>query len=119
MFEEAVDPERDEAPDYLTIIKHPMDLTTVEQKLGKNEYKNIHEWKEDVQLIFHNAVTYNGKASTIAEMASDLEHIFLDLTKTLFDDDSATWVSELTVLRKELCDHMNSGSRTCIGSFSD
>jgi hypothetical protein len=35
-FLEAVDPERDGVPDYLEIIKEPMDLTTVQVR-GHNE----------------------------------------------------------------------------------
>ena len=51
-FREKVDPERDGAPDYLEIVKNPMDLTTVRKKLVAGEYKSISEWSDDVNLIF-------------------------------------------------------------------
>ncbi|KAK4794716.1 hypothetical protein SAY86_012710 [Trapa natans] len=41
--------------DYFTIIKHPMDLGTVQARLNKNRCKSPREFSEDVRLTFCNA----------------------------------------------------------------
>ena len=75
-FREKVDPERDGAPDYLEIVKNPMDLTTVRKKLVAGEYKSISEWSDDVNLIFKNARLYNDEGSLIDLIAQEMEQWF-------------------------------------------
>lgn len=48
IFHEAVDPIKLNIPDYLDIIKNPMDLSTVKTKLGNNEYTKISDFLNDV-----------------------------------------------------------------------
>ncbi|KAI8536954.1 hypothetical protein RHMOL_Rhmol10G0297100 [Rhododendron molle] len=48
-----------EAPDYLKIIKHPMDLSTIKEKVRKLEYKSREEFRHDVWQITYNAHKYN------------------------------------------------------------
>ena len=76
LFRERVDPERDGAPDYYTIIKNPMDLSTIRKKLNSNEYKNIEQWISDVNLIWKNAKLYNTEGSIIHFIAQELEEWF-------------------------------------------
>ena len=45
--------------DYLTIIKKPMDLSTVRTNLDNNEYDYIEEVLNDLQLIWDNCKLYN------------------------------------------------------------
>lgn len=47
------------APDYLIIIKEPMDFTTIRGKIEQNEYQHIDEFHTDINLIGENAITYN------------------------------------------------------------
>ncbi|CAG8473193.1 6684_t:CDS:10 [Paraglomus occultum] len=49
----------EEAPDYFDIIKHPMDFGTMRQKIDGHIYNNMEEFKQDINLIFENAMTYN------------------------------------------------------------
>ncbi|WUR04672.1 transcriptional activator SPT7 [Vairimorpha necatrix] len=46
-----------EAPDYHLIIKEPMDLGTVQKKIGT--YKDYDEFKKDLDLIWSNCLRYN------------------------------------------------------------
>ncbi|KAK9150450.1 hypothetical protein Syun_008759 [Stephania yunnanensis] len=62
--------------DYFTIIKEPMDLGTVKQRLNKNWYKSPKEFAEDVRLTFRNAMTYNPKGQDVHFMAEQLLNIF-------------------------------------------
>lgn len=64
--------------DYYVIIKKPMDLGTVKNKLNKNGYKSPSEFAEDVKLTFGNAMTYNRKGQDVHIMAEELLKIFED-----------------------------------------
>ncbi|KAE9450286.1 hypothetical protein C3L33_17812, partial [Rhododendron williamsianum] len=62
-----------EAPDYLKIIKHPMDLSTIKEKVRKLEYKSREEFRHDVWQITYNAHKYNdGRNPGISPLADQL-----------------------------------------------
>ncbi|WFC96745.1 hypothetical protein MBRA1_003407 [Malassezia brasiliensis] len=63
-FLHPVDPVRDEAPDYFDVIKHPMDLNSVANKLQSGQYSDRFQFKEDIELIFRNARTYTPDPKT-------------------------------------------------------
>ena len=48
-------------PDYNDIIKVPMDLGTIRDKLKNQEYKYFVDWEKDMLLVFDNAIKYNLK----------------------------------------------------------
>ncbi|RLM56364.1 transcription initiation factor TFIID subunit 1-like [Panicum miliaceum] len=50
---------RKDAPDYLDIIRRPMDLGTIRDKVRKMEYRNRYEFRHDVAQIQLNAHIYN------------------------------------------------------------
>ncbi|KAL1916111.1 uncharacterized protein VTP21DRAFT_6115 [Calcarisporiella thermophila] len=75
-FLEPVDPVKLAIPDYPTIIKHPMDFSTLEKKLTGDQYADVSEVIEDFQLVFNNCYIYNGKHSVIGRMAQNLEEAF-------------------------------------------
>ncbi|KAE8216640.1 hypothetical protein CF327_g222 [Tilletia walkeri] len=58
LFLNPVDPVRDRAPNYFTIIKRPMDLSTMANKLDAGLYKDRFEFKADFELMISNALTY-------------------------------------------------------------
>ncbi|OHT04811.1 Bromodomain containing protein [Tritrichomonas foetus] len=51
----------DSTDDYFEIVKNPMDLSTIKSKLTKNEYSSLQKWENDMNLIFENAILYNGE----------------------------------------------------------
>ncbi|XP_059653268.1 transcription initiation factor TFIID subunit 1 [Cornus florida] len=62
-----------EAPDYLDIIKRPMDLSTIREKVRKMEYKSREEFRHDVWQITYNAHRYNdGRNPGIPPLADQL-----------------------------------------------
>lgn len=71
-----VDPVALKIPDYPTVVKNPMDLSTVERKLNNLEYDTVDDFVQDVNLIFANCYLYNGRESPIAIFASNLESAF-------------------------------------------
>ncbi|XP_075983560.1 bromodomain-containing protein 140 isoform X2 [Anticarsia gemmatalis] len=48
-------------PDYSTIVKHPMDLSTMDKKLDRGAYKTIDDVEADFKLMIDNCLTYNNK----------------------------------------------------------
>ncbi|PIK39842.1 putative ATPase family AAA domain-containing protein 2 [Apostichopus japonicus] len=56
-FAKAVDPE--EVPDYFAVIKNPMDLSTMMNKINMHEYTSAKDFLVDIDLITSNALEYN------------------------------------------------------------
>ena len=48
------------APGYYAKIENPMDLTTLENKLERGEYKDKISFEKELRLIFENAKEFNG-----------------------------------------------------------
>uniref|UniRef100_A0A915DMP2 Histone acetyltransferase n=1 Tax=Ditylenchus dipsaci TaxID=166011 RepID=A0A915DMP2_9BILA len=77
-FRIPVDPEALQVPDYFDIVKQPMDLGTISQKLSTGKYKNPWEFCDDVWLMFENAWLYNRKNSKVYKWCSQLSKIFIN-----------------------------------------
>ncbi|CDJ35893.1 bromodomain-containing protein, putative [Eimeria mitis] len=63
LFLEPVDTEQMECPTYYDVIKHPMDLRTMEAKLERDEYRSEEAFVADLLLIFRNCRTFNDEAT--------------------------------------------------------
>ncbi|XP_039138858.1 LOW QUALITY PROTEIN: transcription initiation factor TFIID subunit 1-like [Dioscorea cayenensis subsp. rotundata] len=62
-----------EAPDYFNIIKRPMDLSSIRDKVRNLEYKNREDFRHDVWQITYNAHRYNdGRNPSIPPLADQL-----------------------------------------------
>lgn len=84
VFNNPVDPEELGLPDYFQIIKHPMDLGTVQKRIENGLYHSVGEFSADVHLTFDNATTYNQEGSVVHNMARELKTKFLnDYSKLL------------------------------------
>lgn len=68
-FQYPVDTLYNMLPNYFDIIKHPMDLSTVEKKLKKRKYTSQLNFANDVRRTFSNAMTYNEEDSQVYEYA--------------------------------------------------
>lgn len=75
-FLEPVDPVRLNIPDYLKIIKAPMDLSTVKRNIECGSYENPMEYAKDVRLTFTNAMVYNKPDHLVHVWAKKLLEIF-------------------------------------------
>ncbi|KAL8674733.1 MAG: hypothetical protein Q9168_000891 [Polycauliona sp. 1 TL-2023] len=75
-FAAPVDPVALNIPDYHSIIKKPMDLRTVRERLENAQYENAKEFEQDVKLIFANCRKYNGPEHPIRATANEVEILF-------------------------------------------
>lgn len=64
-FRQPVDPQALGIPDYPTIVKKPMDLSTIKKKLDTEKYSDPWEYVDDVWMMFDNAWLYNRKTSRV------------------------------------------------------
>ena len=64
---------------YPEVIKTPMDLGTIYNKLFFNVYGDPEEFKCDMQLIFNNCILYNGEYSELGVLATNLNHEFFTM----------------------------------------
>ena len=71
-FRIPVDPIKQGIPNYPDIIKRPMDLSTVAKKLDAGQYPTVGDLRDDLDLIWDNAVTFNTEASLIGDQAVKL-----------------------------------------------
>uniref|UniRef100_A0AC35THP9 SNF2-family ATP dependent chromatin remodeling factor snf21 n=1 Tax=Rhabditophanes sp. KR3021 TaxID=114890 RepID=A0AC35THP9_9BILA len=66
-------PSRRELPHYYEMIEKPMDFNKIKKRIKDGKYLEIEDLKEDVQLIWENAMQYNMEGSEIYENASLLK----------------------------------------------
>ncbi|MBN3311075.1 TIF1A factor, partial [Amia calva] len=84
-FQEPVPPSI--VPDYYEIIKTPMDLSIVKDKLQARQgqcYSTPEEFVADVRLIFRNCAEFNETDSEVASAGKTLSSIFEEHLKTLY-----------------------------------
>lgn len=75
-FMEPVDPVALNIPTYHSIVKQPMDLGTMNDKLQRGEYETAKDFKSDFNLIVKNCVKFNGEDHAVTNAAKELEKIF-------------------------------------------
>ncbi|XP_059620153.1 serine/arginine repetitive matrix protein 2-like isoform X2 [Phlebotomus argentipes] len=81
--------EEDIAPRYYSIIRRPMDLLKMEEKLDNGEYATFTEFRNDFKLIVNNCRLYNGQNNEYTEMVNNLQEAFEKATKKYFEQNSS------------------------------
>ncbi|KAI8618332.1 hypothetical protein BC830DRAFT_1109358 [Chytriomyces sp. MP71] len=76
IFAEPVDPVKLNIPTYFSIIKHPMDLRTIQRKLESNLYRDHNEFRSDVELMLNNCFTFNVPGDWVYMQGKGLETVF-------------------------------------------
>ncbi|KAI4903257.1 hypothetical protein NFI96_024557 [Prochilodus magdalenae] len=86
-FRQPVDAVQLNLPDYYTIIKNPMDLSTIKKRLENNYYWKAMECIEDFNTMFTNCYVYNRPGDDIVLMAQVLEKLFLEKVADMPQDE--------------------------------
>jgi histone acetyltransferase len=69
-------------PDYLDVIKEPMDLSTIDKRIRQDHYKSKQMLYNDLMLVVNNCKLYNEETSLYVQCAVSLEKMLA----TLFPD---------------------------------
>ncbi len=84
-FTVPVDPVLHACPDYLQVIKRPMDLGTVSKKLDRSEYRTVESLHKDIMQIWRNAKMYNPVGHGVHSAAQGMEESASRLMKIEID----------------------------------
>lgn len=75
-FRVPVDPVALNIPQYFSIIKHPMDISTITQRLKGGQYASAEEFRNDFELMFSNCFKFNPAGNIVHEMGKDFQTEF-------------------------------------------
>ena len=87
--------------DYFDVIKRPMDLGTIKNKLEGGKYSASAEFADDMRLMFQNCLTYNPPEHDVVAMANKLRQVF----ENRFRDCPAEKTSEPSKPLEHSCPH--------------
>ncbi|KAK3699177.1 transcription initiation at TATA-containing promoter protein [Vermiconidia calcicola] len=71
-----VDPVALNIPHYRQVIKQPMDLSTMSQKLKNGQYGTASEFKKDFDLMVRNCLTFNPVGNAVRDLGIQLQREF-------------------------------------------
>ncbi|KAK8882503.1 Bromodomain containing protein 7 [Tritrichomonas musculus] len=66
----------DIAPGYFNVVKHPMDLSTIKAKIHDDEYQTLQQFRDDMNLMFTNCLTYNPNTTFVYQQGEALFQFF-------------------------------------------
>ncbi|KAK8254489.1 chromatin structure-remodeling complex protein-like protein rsc1 [Phyllosticta capitalensis] len=75
-----------QVPDYYEVIKEPMALSMIKQKIHNKEYKDFPEYVRDFTLITYNAQVYNRQDSQAYQDALVVKEFFENEVKRLVEE---------------------------------
>ncbi|KPI40859.1 Bromodomain-containing factor 1 [Cyphellophora attinorum] len=75
-FRQPVDHVALKIPNYPEVVKHPMDLSKIDQKLKADGYTKISDFVADFDLIVNNCVLFNGKDHVVTQSAFKMQSSF-------------------------------------------
>uniref|UniRef100_A0A8C6Q9H4 Protein polybromo-1 n=1 Tax=Nothobranchius furzeri TaxID=105023 RepID=A0A8C6Q9H4_NOTFU len=64
-------------PDYYAIIKEPIDLRSIAQRIQSGFYKTVTAMAKDIDLMTKNAKTYNEPGSQVFKDANSIKKVFI------------------------------------------
>ncbi|XP_054712195.1 LOW QUALITY PROTEIN: protein polybromo-1-like [Uloborus diversus] len=94
-------PSKTDYPDYFEVIKRPIDLDKIGNKLKTNQYETLEDMLSDFVLMFDNACKYNEPDSQIYKDALTLQRMTLQ-TKLELTEDANNGIPDVRALVQEL-----------------
>ncbi|XP_067123626.1 protein polybromo-1 isoform X3 [Centruroides vittatus] len=94
-------PSKTEYPDYYEVIKRPLDMDRIGNRMKTGQYDSLEDMLSDFVLMFDNACKYNEPDSQIYKDALTLQRIALQ-TKLELSEDNQDGVPDVKALVQEL-----------------
>lgn len=85
----------DQLEGYREKIAKPMHLEAIQTKLRNKEYKTVHEWYDDVILVYNNALEYYTPENPYYQLAEYNKKQFKKLALGFDCQDTQSWYSKL------------------------
>ncbi|KAF9922667.1 hypothetical protein FBU30_007213 [Linnemannia zychae] len=82
---------------YPEIIKHPMDVSTIRNKLEADEYDNASQFEADVRLMLNNCYTFNPPTDPVYQMGQQVQKLFESKWAELPREPTPPPVEEVTI----------------------
>ncbi|GJQ73042.1 brm [Trypoxylus dichotomus] len=79
-------PPRKDYPDYYDIIKKPIDMTKIMNRIEEGKYPDMTDLERDFMLLCQNAQIYNEEASLIHEDSIVLQSVFTNAKQRIEND---------------------------------
>ena len=89
-------------PNYYEIIEDPQDFGGILERLKNKDIRSLREFKRDMNLIWENAVKYNGKSSWPAALAHQCKKIFESEMKRKMPQSTIQWFEQVNLYQKKL-----------------
>uniref|UniRef100_A0A915CYL1 Bromo domain-containing protein n=1 Tax=Ditylenchus dipsaci TaxID=166011 RepID=A0A915CYL1_9BILA len=71
----------EDVPGYNSVVKRPMDLSTIRRKIDSGSICTINEFREHILLMFTNAIMFNSTEHDINQIAKDMLRFCLKLIR--------------------------------------
>ncbi|KAG0652853.1 Bromodomain-containing factor 1 [Hyphodiscus hymeniophilus] len=78
-FKIPVDPVSLNIPNYFSVIKHPMDMATIEGRVKSGEYSGTKDFERDMKLMFSNCYKFNPAGNVVHQWGKQLEAVYNDV----------------------------------------
>ncbi|XP_022255226.1 probable global transcription activator SNF2L2 [Limulus polyphemus] len=102
-------PPRREFPDYYAVIKKPVDLRKIRQRIREHRYRNLDDLENDFMVMCKNAQTYNVEGSMIYEDSIVLQSVFTSARERLENDGDLALAGMEEESEPENPDDLNNG----------
>uniref|UniRef100_A0A0K0D459 Bromo domain-containing protein n=1 Tax=Angiostrongylus cantonensis TaxID=6313 RepID=A0A0K0D459_ANGCA len=66
----------EEFPNYLDVVKNPIDLSIIQKRLETLEYQRLKDFTMDMSRLFENAKLFYARDSNAYKCAETLEKVF-------------------------------------------
>lgn len=96
-------PSRQKLPDYYEIIKKPVDIKKILQRIEDGKYLDFTELEKDFVQLCQNAQIYNEETSLIYEDSIQLQSIFFNARQNLFAQSSSATSEERYISYQTKC----------------
>ena len=73
-------------PDYLNVVKHPMDFSTMRHKAKAHQYQTLDQFENDFSLMVENCLAYNERDTVFYRAAIKLRDVVSTFYEQFFNN---------------------------------